>query len=214
MIRFLRRFLGRLARAFGRAFGILFFLAMAWLAGLAWFTHDIDLPTDDPVSTTDAIVVLTGGSQRIDVGFRLLVDGKAKKLFVSGVHEGVDMPEVLKTSPQTPHWVECCVVLGHSADNTVGNALETAAWLQSEHFHSIRLVTASYHMRRSLLEFARVLPPDVTIIPHPVFPESVRPGRYWFSRAGAGVIVIEYVKYLGALLRPLVASHPAASSPP
>jgi len=136
VIRFLRRFLGRLARAFGRAFGILFFLAMAWLAGLAWFTHDIDLPTDDPVSTTDAIVVLTGGSQRIDVGFRLLVDGKAKKLFVSGVHEGVDMPEVLKTSPQTPHWVECCVVLGHSADNTVGNALETAAWLQSEHFHS------------------------------------------------------------------------------
>jgi uncharacterized SAM-binding protein YcdF (DUF218 family) len=208
------RFLRRLAHALGQAFGILLFLALVLAGGLVWFAGDIDTPADDPTSETDAIVVLTGGSQRIDVGFRLLVDGKAKKLFVSGVHEGVDMPEVLKTSPQTPHWVECCVVLGHSADNTVGNALETAAWLRTEHFHSIRLVTASYHMRRSLLEFSRVLPPDVTVIPHPVFPEAVRPGRYWFSRAGAGVIVIEYVKYLGALIRPLFASHPAASSPP
>jgi len=203
-------FLRRLARAFGRAFGILLFLALVFAGGLAWFAHDIDTPTEDPSSTTDAIVVLTGGSQRLDVGFRLLVDGKAKKLFVSGVHEGVDMPEVLNTSPQTPHWVECCVVLGHSADNTVGNAVETAAWLQAEHFHSIRLVTASYHMRRSLLEFGRVLPPDILVIPHPVFPEAVRPGRFWFSRAGAGVIVIEYVKYLGALARPLFVSHPVS----
>lgn len=207
MIRFLRR----LVRAFGRAFGILLFLAVVWLGGLAWFADDIDTPTEDPSSTTDAIVVLTGGSQRIDVGFRLLVDGKAKKLFVSGVHEGVDMSEVLKTSPQTPQWVECCVVLGHSADNTVGNAVETAEWLKTQHFHSIRLVTASYHMRRSLLEFGRVLPADIMVIPHPVFPEAVRPGRFWFSRAGAGVIVIEYAKYLGALVRPLFASHPVSS---
>jgi len=204
------RFLRRLARAFGRAFGIILFLALVFLGGLAWFAHDIDTPTEDPSSTTDAIVVLTGGSQRIDVGFSLLVGGKAKKLFVSGVHEGVDMSEVLKTSPQTPHWVECCVVLGHSADNTVGNALETADWLRAEHFHSIRLVTASYHMRRSLLEFGRVLPADIVVIPHPVFPEAVRPGRFWFSRAGAGVIVIEYVKYLGALVRPLFVSHPVS----
>ncbi len=210
MIRFLRRLL----RAFGRAFAIILFLGAIAAGGLIWFADDIDTPTEDPSSTTDAIVVLTGGSQRIDVGFRLLVDGKAKKVFVSGVHEGVDMPEVLRTSPQTPQWVECCVVLGHSADNTVGNALETAAWLKAEHFHSIRLVTASYHMRRSLLEFSRVLPPDITVIPHPVFPEAVRPGRFWFTRSGAGVIVIEYVKYLGALVRPWFVSHSSTSSSP
>jgi uncharacterized SAM-binding protein YcdF (DUF218 family) len=208
------RFIKGLARAFGRAFGLILFVGLAWAGGLLWFAGGIDTPTDDPASATDAIVVLTGGSQRIDVGFKLLVDGKAKKLFVSGVHEGVDMSEVLKTSPQTPHWVECCVVLGHSADNTVGNAVETADWLKAEHFHSIRLVTASYHMRRSLLEFSRALPPDVTVIAHPVFPEAVRPGPFWFSRAGASVIVIEYVKYLGALARPLFFSHPTVSSSP
>jgi uncharacterized SAM-binding protein YcdF (DUF218 family) len=204
----------RLLRAVGRAFGVVLVLALAWAAGLVWFAAGIDAPTEDPTSPTDAIVVLTGGSQRIDVGFRLLVEGKAKKLFVSGVHQGVDMPDVLKTSPQTPQWVECCVVLGHSADNTAGNALETAAWLRSEHYRSIRLVTAGYHMRRSLLEFRRLLPPDITIIAHPVFPEAVRPGTLWFSRAGAGIIVIEYVKYLGALVRPFLLSNPVVSSSP
>lgn len=208
------RLIWRLLRAFGRAFGVILVLALLWAGGLVWFAGGIDTPSEDPTSPTDAIVVLTGGSQRIDVGFRLLVDGKAKKLFVSGVHEGVDMSEVLKTSPQTPHWVECCVVLGHSADNTVGNALETAAWLRSEHYRSIRLVTAGYHMRRSLLEFRRLLPADITIIPHPVFPEAVAPGRFWFSRAGAGVIVIEYVKYLGALVRPFFVPNPVVSSSP
>jgi uncharacterized SAM-binding protein YcdF (DUF218 family) len=196
----------------GPAAGIVLLLALAWAGGLVWFAAGIDTPTEDPSSPTDAIVVLTGGSQRIDAGFRLLVEGKAKKLLVSGVHEGVDMSEVLKTSPQTPQWVECCVVLGHSADNTVGNALETAQWLSTEHYRSIRLVTAGYHMRRSLLEFRRLLPPDITIIAHPVFPEAVRPGTWWFSRAGAGIIVIEYVKYLGALVRPLFIPNPVASA--
>ena len=204
----------RLVRAVGPAVVIVLLLGSAWLGGLVWFAAGIDAPIEDPVSPTDAIVVLTGGSQRIDVGFRLLVEGKARKLFVSGVHEGVDMPEVLRTSPQTPQWVECCVVLGHSADNTLGNAIETAAWLREEHYRSIRLVTASYHMRRSLLEFRRILPPEITIIAHPVFPEAVRPGTWWFSRAGAGVIVIEYIKYLGALARPYVYPHPVVPSSP
>jgi uncharacterized SAM-binding protein YcdF (DUF218 family) len=198
----------------GPAAAIVLLLGLAWAGGLVWFAAGIDAPTEDPDSPTEAIVVLTGGSLRIDVGLRLLVDGKAKKLFVSGVHEGVDMAEVLKTSPQTPQWVECCVVLGHSADNTVGNALETAQWLSAEHYRSIRLVTAGYHMRRSLLEFRRLLPADITIIAHPVFPEAVRPGTWWFSRAGAGIIVIEYVKYLGALVRPLLIPNPVVPSSP
>jgi len=54
----------------------------------------------------------------------------------------------------------------------------------------------------------------VTVIPYPVFPEAVKPGRFWFSRAGASVIVIEYVKYLGALVRPLFQSHPGAPTSP
>ena len=44
---------------------------------------------------------------------------------------------------------------------------------ESEGFHSLRLVTASYHMPRSMLEFARAMP-DIAIVPNPVFPEFMR----------------------------------------
>ena len=188
-------------------------LIIAWLAGLVWFVAGVEQPVADPDAVTDAVVVLTGGSLRIDSGLALLAEGKAKKLFVSGVHQGVETAAMLRQVPDAPQGVECCIVLGHAADNTLGNALETAQWLQQEGFHSIRLVTANYHMQRALLEFTRALPPDIRIIPHPVFPEGARPNDLWSLHGTARVIVLEYVKYIGALFRPLVLPNPAIQGP-
>src|SRR6185437_12246751 len=137
-------------------------MAVIWLIGLWRFAAAIPSDVTAPDQTTDAIVVLTGGSLRVEGGLRLLAEGKAKKLFISGVYRGVDVTEILHVSRQSPDSVACCVVLGHEADNTFGNARETAQWMESEGFHSLRLVTASYHMPRSLLEFARAMP-DIEI---------------------------------------------------
>jgi uncharacterized SAM-binding protein YcdF (DUF218 family) len=188
-------------------------LILVWVAGFGWFVAGVERPVIDPDSITDAVVVLTGGRLRIDNGLELLAEGKARKLFVSGVHQGVDTSEVLRQVPGAPHGVECCIVLGHAADNTQGNALETAEWLRAEGFHSIRLVTANYHMQRALLEFTRALPPEVRIIPHPVFPEGTRPDDLWSLRPTARLIFIEYVKYIGALMRPLLLPNPVTQGP-
>ena len=75
--------------------------------------------------------------------------------------------------------------------------------MRQEGFNSLRLVTASYHMPRSLLEFSRVMP-EVRIIPHPVFPERVKQERWWASPGTASLIVAEYQKYLLALARPVL----------
>ncbi|HVJ52979.1 MAG TPA: YdcF family protein [Aliidongia sp.] len=202
-------------RSTGRAMlAGLVILAALLLGGLAWFIHNLDQPGPDPDRVTDAIIVLTGGSLRIESGFALLAEGKAKKLFISGVHPGVDTAEMLRLDRSAPKWVECCVVLGHTADNTVGNAIESAEWLRRENYHSIRLVTASYHMPRALLEFRRVLPADIAIVIHPVFPEAVRNGGVGPSWTRPGrVVVVEYLKYLGALIRPLLPSQPPGSAP-
>jgi len=179
-------------------------LIVAWLIGLWRFVMAIPTTIEDPERETDAIVVLTGGRLRVENGLQLLAAGKGKKLFVSGVYRGVDVNELLRVSRQSPDSVACCIVLGHAADNTEGNARETAEWMTAESFHSLRLVTANYHMPRSLLEFARAMP-NMEIVPNPVFPDFLTSSRpWWTSRAAANVIVGEYDKFLFALVRPVL----------
>jgi uncharacterized SAM-binding protein YcdF (DUF218 family) len=172
----------------------------AWLAGLLVYAQDIPDRVSDSSTPTDAIVVLTGGSERLEEGLNLLRQHMGRKLFVSGVHRGVDVADLLRLSGQKTDGLECCIALGYAADNTMGNALETAAWMRAEGFSSLRLVTGNYHMRRSLFEFHRAMP-DATIVAHPVFPDAVKRNQWWTSPGTAHLIASEYVKYLAAQFR-------------
>ena len=167
----------------------------SWLMGLSAFVNDIvAMRTVKPAEKLDAVVVLTGGSNRLDSGFNLLEQGYGKKLFISGVYKGLDVNRLLKRWKAEPQGkLDCCVVLGFEADNTVGNAVETAAWLHKEGFHAIYLVTANYHIRRALLEFGR-LAPDVAITPYPVIPDK-------YDNL---LIMREYTKYIAAYVRSLL----------
>lgn len=187
-------------------------LVVSWMGGLAWFARSLPDEVSDPVTATDAIVVLTGGSLRVQSGLALLAAGKAKKLFVSGVYHGTDLAALLRSDHALSERAACCIVLGYEADNTQGNATETAAWMRQEGFHSLRLVTSSYHMPRSLLEFSRAMP-EVRIIAHPVFPERVKQERWWAWPGTASLIVAEYQKYLLALARPVLGVPEARSVP-
>jgi uncharacterized SAM-binding protein YcdF (DUF218 family) len=178
-------------------------IALLLAAGFAYFVAGGHWQRGGDASPTDAIVVLTGGSGRLESGFELLREGKGKKLFVSGVNRHVDLADLLRATKIAPGWAACCVVLGHHADNTRENALETARWMRREGYKRLRLVTAWYHMPRSLLEFARAMP-DIEIVPHPVFPEEFKPTRWWTERGNALLVLREYGKYLATLLRPLV----------
>ena len=190
-------------RLLSRPAALLIALLVPWLGGFAWFARSIPAEVVDAESETDAIVVLTGGSLRVQSGLALLAAGKAKKLFVSGVYHSTDVAALLRVSRQSPENVACCIVLGHEADNTFGNALETAQWMRQEGFGSLRLVTASYHMPRSMLEFARAMP-GMRILAHPVFPENVKQERWWVWPGTVSLMLVEYHKYLLALARPLV----------
>ena len=186
-------------RAARRMMALLAVLVIAWVVGLVWFAHRIPSPDDTAVSpeATDAVVVLTGGPLRLKAGLELLEAGKAKKLFVSGVSQHVDLSELLRTARTSPAAVACCIALGHDATDTSGNASETRLWMEHEGFHSLRLVTANYHMQRSLLEF-RYAMPDMTIVPNPVFPDSFKRNHWWAWPGTFALIVTEYQKYLAA----------------
>lgn len=190
----------RRRRALRGAVLVLGAAALAWLAGFAWFAVSVPGRVVEPDRRTDAIVVLTGGSKRLNEGLGLLMQGRAKKLFVSGVHRGVDVAELLRAAQRSPREVECCIALGYEADNTAGNAAETARWMKQQGFRSLRLVTSGYHMARALAEF-RAAMPEVAVLAHPVFPDSF-PAEGWWTRGGAvALAAAEYTKYLAAALR-------------
>lgn len=180
--------------------GIATVVAIAWAAGLFLFVSSIPKSVEAPTRKADAVVVLTGGTLRLDHGLDLLSQGLGKKLFVSGVHRGIDVTELLRVSRQTPGRLDCCIALGYDADDTRGNAQETVRWVREQGYKTIRLVTASYHMPRSLLEMHQVMP-DVEILVHPVFPNHVKVENWYRWPGTSALIVGEYNKYLLAPVR-------------
>jgi uncharacterized SAM-binding protein YcdF (DUF218 family) len=119
---------------------------------------------------------------------------------VSGVHRGVDVAELLRIQKREPDRLQCCIILGHDAVDTDGNAQETAAWVKATGIHSIRLVTAGYHMPRSLLEF-RAAMPGIKIVPHPVSPDHVKHERWYRYPGTAALIAGEYTKFILVWIR-------------
>ncbi len=186
------RRLRRLARSL--AAGMLVGLAL-WVAGLAWFATLVPRSVADPNARTDVIVVLTGGPERVRQGLDLLRAGLAGKLFISGVYEGVDVAKILSVSGEGSADLACCIELGHDAADTVGNARETAAWIEAGDYRSLRLVTSDYHMPRSLAVFRRAMP-HVDLIAHPVFSDTFRMASWWRSPGTAGLLASEFNKFL------------------
>jgi uncharacterized SAM-binding protein YcdF (DUF218 family) len=174
-----------------------------WGFGLTRFVDSIPRTVADDARKTDALIVLTGGSLRLETGFELLSRRVAEKLLVSGVGKSVPIEEVLRITGTTQDDMACCVTLGYMAEDTGSNASESAAWVRSNRISSVRLVTAGYHMPRSLLEFRAALP-DVEIVPHPVFPEHVMIEDWWRRPGTASLVIGEYNKYLLAAVRNLL----------
>lgn len=191
-------------------------VGLLWLGGgIAYVERVESLPAPNEMKT-DAIVVLTGGAVRLATALRLLNENKAERLLVSGVAQTATkatlLQAVLPTMPDaaqaSSNWqgidlqllFECCVDLGFEADDTAGNAAETASWAAARGYKTIRLVTANYHMPRAQVEFGRWMP-GVKIWPHPVRSDAMRVEDWWQRRTATFFLLGEYSKYLAALLR-------------
>lgn len=186
-------------RRFTKLITVVVIVVCVWIFGLFQFVNTIPVRVVDETSRTDAIVVLTGGSLRLGKGLDLLAQGLSNKLFISGVYRGIDVQELLKILKRDPQQIENKISIGIASD-TKGNAMETKAWMSHEVIQSLRLVTADYHMPRSLFEFNSVLPKE-SIIPHPVFPNNVKRYRWWAWPGTASLLISEYNKFLLAWAR-------------
>lgn len=72
------------------ALAVVVLAAVAWSAGLFWFIGTTRRSFEPPPHT-DGIVALTGGAGRVELALRLLADGRADRLLLSGIGGGSDL---------------------------------------------------------------------------------------------------------------------------
>jgi uncharacterized SAM-binding protein YcdF (DUF218 family) len=168
-------------------------------AGFGCFVRQATIASPWP-GYADGIVVLTGGAQRVETALLLLRAGVADRLLISGVGPGVTLPELLQNA--APHGLQerriraipagyhapgaGRITLGHSAQSTAGNAIETAWWVRQNGLRSLVVVTAGYHMPRAVADLRASLP-DTRLTPY-----AVHPG------AGLRTMLVEYAKLVAA----------------
>ena len=167
---------------FRRFFLVGLFAVLVWLTGFAAFAfYALSAPIPELNRTSDAIIVLTGGTDRIEDGLELFATGKASHLFISGVHPDVKKAEILAKWSGETALPPCCWELGRTATTTYENAQESRDWARDNDITSIVLVTSNYHMPRAMLEFNAVLP-DVDIVPYAIEQSDLdqKEKRIWF----------------------------------
>jgi uncharacterized SAM-binding protein YcdF (DUF218 family) len=134
------------------------------LYGIGYVLFAVLLPRPAGSEATDAIVVLTGGSGRVERGFDMLRDGRARRLLVSGVDRRVRDHELAAEHDVAPRLMECCVTLERNSFDTRSNADEVARWVERHRVRSIRLVTNDLHMTRAGYELRKRLGDEVHIV--------------------------------------------------
>lgn len=184
-----------------------------YLVGLEAFASRIAASTPAPTPpAADGVVALTGASTaRLTAAIRLLETGRAQRLLISGVNQKVRRADLRGVTRATRRYYDCCVDLGFSATDTLGNARETAAWARTHHFASVIVVTSDFHMPRAMIEL-RAAMPGTQLIPYPVRSEEVDAAHWWRSSASARRLAVEFGKYLAILVRQAVLSVGSGSS--
>ncbi len=158
-------------------------LVLAWVLGFAAFVVWLPGPADDRI--TDAVIVLTGGSNRIERGIDLLRQRKARRMLISGVDRRVQPAELAAEKNAPEALFECCIDLDQDAVDTRSNGQEAARWMREHRFETVRLVTTDWHMPRARFEFAREMDDGVIILADAV------PSEPSFMQ-----LFLEYNKYL------------------
>jgi uncharacterized SAM-binding protein YcdF (DUF218 family) len=181
-------------------FDFLLLLLVMLVIGFVVFANSIEREQKAPQQKADGIAVLTGGVARIDRAMKLLAQGQAKRVLITGVNRTVTTDELKDLASQGDQYFACCVDIDKEARNTIDNATETSEWAALHKYYTVIVVTSNYHMPRALAELARVMP-GVTLIPYAVVDNNVHLEPWWAYPGTTKLLLSEYLKYLPALGR-------------
>ena len=153
------------------------------------------------------IVILTGGTNRIKDGLKIIEDFKKSKkinykILVSGTGTGFTKSSLQKKlgSNFNPKLIKCCIDLDSVSKNTFTNASETFKWAKKNDIKEFILITSNYHMPRAILEFKNIMP-KLKIYTYAIIPKKHNIENWLNSYETFNLIFTEYCKYIFASLR-------------
>ena len=188
-------------------FIILILILVYFLISLINFQEKILSLQKHTVTLNSNIVILTGGSNRIKDGLKIInnVDIFTKanlKILISGTGKGFtkkSLKEMLTLNINLK-LLECCIELESISKDTYSNASETYKWVKMNNINKFILITSNYHMPRAILEFKNKMP-NLEIFIYPITPKNHDITNWLNSSETFSLIFIEYSKLLIASLR-------------
>ena len=152
----------------------------------------------------DAIAVLAGGSGRIQQGFNLFQQDKARYLLIIGTNPHSRSQDILTAfsrpgnklkSPRTNR-----IIIENQSHNTLTNILALRNLCRLHQFHSLVIVTSPFHITRAYHLCQKILPPQIEVYYQPIQPQN-KPGNNTVKPVPTFLQIKEFIKYLNALLR-------------
>ena len=153
------------------------------------------------------IVILTGGSNRIKEGLKIInkfdnTNNLHFKILVSGTGKGftkLSLRNILNADFDLK-LLDCCLELESVSKNTFSNATETFKWATRNNIKQFILITSNYHMPRALLEFRNKMP-NIKIFTHPITPKKHDINKWLSSTKTFSLVLKEFSKFLIASFR-------------
>jgi len=152
----------------------------------------------------DAIAVLAGGSGRLQQGYDLLNRDKARHLLIIGANPRSRSQDILTSlSPAPGRQISLQpdqVIIENRSHNTLTNILALRDLCREHHFHSLVIVTSTFHVKRAYHLCQKILPPHLEVYYHATPPAngSIKEAA---RQTPTPLQIKEFIKYLNALLQ-------------
>ena len=117
-----------------------------------------NLIDDYSKNNIEGVVVLTGDSNRISSGLKILKNGVGERLLISGVNSKITnlrIRSLYANDAFSNNLFDCCVDIDRISKNTFENSREAYLWSRNFNYKNLIIVTSDYHIPRVKLEFSR-----------------------------------------------------------
>ncbi|HBS46427.1 MAG TPA: YdcF family protein [Paenibacillus sp.] len=145
----------------------------------------------------DAIIILSGGSGRVEKGAELYKAGYAPYIILSNSHESTSASGDMLQTALALGIPKDAIFTENEAESTYQNAEFTLPIMKEHDFQSAIIVSSDFHMRRGKLLFDRVYKKSDIELTYVGSASGYNAKRWWSDRKSSETTFNEYAKMIG-----------------